>query len=1042
MRRIEFEMQSFHERKQENDHFGSTKLVAVDPSGDEILTLGEDDRLLNCFITESITLSSAHDLKILDGKNVNSFCFLSQSTTFLVAVENKIFSFNWPKCDIQKVIYEHDNEINLICATSSEDIVAISDDKNDVILLKYSGQNQYKLIQKVFSSPNSKIAWIDFGPLCDSLAIFTNDFSLTVINSKNYETIFTEKTTSFCLPCFTSQSDLLYLNDGKIISISQISKNSAVFQNKNHNPEITAIISSHSSNHIATYDTKGTITVSKYERSAFNYSREPDFDSPQELPFVLSIEHPSSKLTSLFWRYDIIASGDEEGALYFWEGVAGIPKPTHNQDQEAKSEDSKKSSNNTHKKKKGLSFIESLTAPVDPSRARKEDDEEVSLSEDEETISTKKKSKAQVAKPKKQPKKAKQQKKLTTKNFLQGEKISEDDDESEMEDFIESKEEFEERIKKNAPEPEPEPEPEFAFLESETSSDHDVDLDLILSPEEREKIQHQREEEEEKYEKMISEKLQSGISSDMDGENMDDLDDDDELDSFEFDHVFMPGNNDYFVGNRRYLCWNYYAAILLRKDREDETKTEIDIHTFFDDKTRSIPNINKYSLASIDENGIIFASKTDVFYEHHKTWAPDKTTSLQFHNEKVTLVACGEEWFAVATDTPSIRLFTSAGLEIGIIPIPLSCQVMVGRGKYLFYAHPNGSDLEYSIISVLKNEIVINNHIISVIRPIKWVGFDNNNKIYIQDRNNVIFILSKDFSWQWIPVLDLKDYFDTTTNNYWVVKAQDEVIYGVPLRSQRSPATYPIPKLHSLDTHLMTFDTEVRPWLAKKTIQDASKQKTDAELLKIFPSAIQSDHEFRAYHIAGQMKTNMARKFVVGYADKHNASIVADKLTGTDSKPQKKVLTISRENSEENRKRATPSRSSSTEQTVYVRKARNTTQPFQHPEYQTNQEDEAENENNDSEETAEKVENENENENESAEEEENNGLPGVTNSLFEALKKLGSKPTSIIAAKNDNGRDIVPKKKAAKKRSEPIVHRKRPRKTKKNDTSDFRPLFQ
>lgn len=1030
-------MEPFREQKQENDHFGSTKLVSVDPFGNEILTLGEDDHLLNCFIAETVQLSSAHDLKILNGKNISSFCFLQQSYIFLVSAENHIYSFNWPKCDVQKLLYEHGDEIDLICATSSENIIAFSDVNNDIYFLKHSGQNQYQLIQKVFSSPNSKIAWIDFGPLCDTFAVYTKDLTITTINNKSFETIFIEKTSSFCLPCFTCQSDLMFVKDGKIVSISQINHNSAVFQNeKDTNFDIVALIPSISSKHIATCDSNGTITVSKYDRSIFNYSSEPNFDSPQELPFILKIEHPSSKLTTFNWRYDIIAAGDEEGALYFWEGIANIPKyiseeKISNDFYEDETTPSKKQTTATtttlksstkSKKKKTMSLIESLTAPVDPSRARKTKDED-SLSEAEEPTSTKSK----TSKSKKPERKTKQQKnaKLTPKKFIQTEKVSDDDDESEMEGFIETREEFEERIKQNAPEPEPEPEILPEFLPSESSSDHEIDIEPYLTPEQREKLHRHREEEEMLENASKEDHLNSEVSSDIDNENIEDIEDDEE---FEFDHVFMPGNNDNFVGNRRYMCWNHYAAVLLRRDRDDESKTEIDIHTLSDGKTRSIPNLNRYSLASIDENGIILASQTEVYYEHHKTWAPDKTTSIPFTSEKINLVACGFEWFAVSTNAPCIHLFTSAGLEINMIMLPLSCIFMVGRGKYLFYAFPNGDNVEFAVVSVLKSRTVVSDRSICGIRPIKWVGIDNENKIYIQDRTNIVYMLSKDFSWQWIPMLDMKEYFDTTTTGFWIVKAEDDQIFGVPLRSQRSPATYPIPRLHQLDTHIMTLDTEVRPWLLRKAMPGDKKQREDAELLKIFPSALQHDQEFRAYHIAKQMKTDKARKFVIGYADKSNASIVSDKLIGVDSKPQKKIFTIQRENSADERKKNAPSRSFSIDQVIYVRKSKNeTTQPKKIENEDVNENDE----------------NEQEELNEEEDDDENEKKPAVNN-LFEALKRLGSKPTSLIVSRNDSSFDLgkTKTKPKPKKKSDPIVQRKRPRKAKNNDTTSFQPLFQ
>ena len=234
---------------------------------------------------------------------------------------------------------------------------------------------------------------------------------------------------------------------------------------------------------------------------------------------------------------------------------------------------------------------------------------------------------------------------------------------------------------------------------------------------------HPNEEEEKNEDNIVD-------SSDLSEEDINDFSDFDE----EITFPFMPGNNDKFVGNRRYLAWNYYAAALLRRKQDDST--EIDIHTMEDGKIRTISNLYNFNLFAIDEFGYVGASTSTLIYTHHKSWAPDNVTTLSFDNESIKLVACGEEWFAVATDSHYIRTFTSAGLELDIIQIPYSCTVMIGRGKYLFYAC--GKDLEFSMISVLKNKIVVQGSI-PIMQPMKWIGFDENNEVYVQDRMNVSY---------------------------------------------------------------------------------------------------------------------------------------------------------------------------------------------------------------------------------------------------------------------------------------------------------------
>lgn len=993
---------TYKERGIDSDHFGATKLASFDPSGDELLSLGEDDHLLNFFFTESLSVTSIHDLSIIGTKNINFFCFLDQSSTLLIAAENEVFSYQWPNGTI-KSIYQHQNEITLICATSNEKHFCICDDKNDIFIFELCGNKDCELIQKIFSSSSHKVAWIGFGPLCDTFALVTEEPAIFEIECNDFEVIFSEKaeTNEVCIPCFTRQSDFVFRQKDFIVALSQIHHNIAVFKLDKDNANIAYIAASKYTDHIAIFDSMGTITISPFDHSLYKFETEPDFDSPQVLQSLVSINYASSRITSLSWGFGSLVAGDEDGGLRLFERLVQCEKPPE--------------TNEAHIEKpkniRALTLIEQLNT-VDPSRIHRK-------SEESTTHTTKKTPSKQTKKTKKNPKSTSKNSKLTISQFKKTEKISDDDDNSEMSDFIESKEEFEERIKNLAPEPEPKaPESEISEEpESESSSDHEIDFEQYLTEEQKAKLQSRRQEEEEQNEPVDDNPIDLEPFSDAE-ESDDDLND---IDGFEFDNTFMPSNNEHFVGNRRYMCYNDYAAILLRHDKEDETKTEIDIHRSSDGQIRSIMNPYKFRMATIDEYGMVLASDSDLLYEHHESWAPDKTTMLTFDKDKILLVASGNGWFAVATNAPSIVLYTSAGLELGIINLPLTCITMTGRGKFLFYVTSDGNDILANVVSVVKNKILIENQIISAFRPIKWVGFDNQNRIFLQDKRNIVYMLSKDFSWKWIPVLDLTQHFDTITTNYYMVKIEDNQVFGIPLRSQRSPLTYPIPRPHRLDMDIMTRDPEVRPWLSN-VIQPQSKiQRGDAELVKMYASAIASDHEYRAYDIAQELKTKKTRKFAVGYADNNGASIVSDKLTGVDRKRQRKVVILGGIAPENHGKRKLPTRSSSEDAVVYVRKSKHAQiRP------QANLEEIQKPENNDN--TEEEEEDEMEN-------------TAVSNSLFEALKSLGSKTTQQASSRNESITDIRPKPKS-KKRLEPIVKKKTTRKKKADEPSSFMPLFQ
>jgi hypothetical protein len=285
----------------------------------------------------------------------------------------------------------------------------------------------------------------------------------------------------------------------------------------------------------------------------------------------------------------------------------------------------------------------------------------------------------------------------------------------------------------------------------------------------------------------------------------------------------------------------------------------------------------------MDQHGLVLASPTEAVYSHAATWAPDGSATVSFaRRENVRLVACGEEWFAVATSAPCVRIFTSAGMELAVLMLPVNVVVMVGRENLLFYAF--GKDLAFSVIDIPSRREVAHGTM-SVAQPLRWVGIAMDLSVVCVDYADIAHKLARDFHWQWVPVCQLEKSYDHETTGFWCVYAGEELLYGVPLRATKSPATYPLPACKHLTLTPQTFAPSLRPWLtlqmgASLGHRISAKQK-DRELIKLLPVALKEEQELRAVEIARLLKTKQVREFVVPFVDRQGVPRVGDHLTGT-----------------------------------------------------------------------------------------------------------------------------------------------------------------
>lgn len=830
-------------------HFGSIRKTAFDPMNDTVISLGEDDCLIQLFSASDLSVFSNNSNDAISNIKIRDFCFDKRWMGIYIVGENKkLLYFSWPSCSNATELFHFDNELSLISISKSEDFALVSDGNRVYLLKLFKDKDVRCELVKIVYETEDHVDWIGFDPKNPIFVVFDSNKKLTAFETTSCNVIQEIKimqTTGKCLPCFTRKSDLI-IAENEMIRVINFHKNqSLIMKYDDITPEITLIASSNS-DYIVTVTKNNELIISEFDRSLFIYSENPQ--KTQILSIITKTKLNCENLTSINWCGNNVAAGDEEGTLHFWKFNFNI-KPVKKQKENIVSEKQK-------------DIIQSLNQTIIKKKEISEDESLEEISEEEERPKTIIK---QENKKKKTNKKTKETKetKLKAKDFyLHNEEVSDEYDDSDH--FIENNDDFEERINQITPKS-----PPLHFEEeSFSSSDHEIDITEYLPKKEEESNQEENEE----------------TSSDSYDDNLD------VSDIFQdVTFPFMPGNCDSFLGNRRYLCWNDYAAVLLRQ--ENDGSQEIDIHKS-DGKIESISNFNHFTIVAIDEYGMIGASESTLVYRHHKTWAPDNETSFTFDKEKIKLVACGKEWFSLATNTPCIRIFTSAGLEITDINIPFQCTVMIGRDKYLFYAY--GPSLTFQIFDIEKLKVVVEGTI-TVKQPLKWIYITTDFTVFVQDDYNIIYKLTKDFSFGWVPVADLNESSDKDVDGFWPVKVDDTFVYYVPLIGTICPPTNPIPNPHKIETSILVYDKKVKNWLVKQINTGIKKHqqrtKLDAELLKLYSEAIQKEQYFKAFQIAHMFKTKKVRQFIIKYADESNARIVSDKLTGKIKQTKSKHFT-------------------------------------------------------------------------------------------------------------------------------------------------------
>ena len=351
---------------------------------------------------------------------------------------------------------------------------------------------------------------------------------------------------------------------------------------------------------------------------------------------------------------------------------------------------------------------------------------------------------------------------------------------------------------------------------------------------------------------------------------------------------FVPGSYNQPNDKAHILCWNGEGSIVgYTNDLNNDEYDYIEIRPYGDSEfsVKKITEANNIILGTIDENGYMLAQSHSVLYHKNKTYGPEANIEINFpFVEEVRMIAIGEIFFAVATATNFLHIFTNSGLEISVIALNGRIISMSGYKNLLFVVSGNH---KFELFDVFSHKSVVKGFL-PIYSPLRWIGFNKyNNSIIVEGGNYIVYSLSYTEGIKWTPIVDLKSYFKNGITHFFIVEVYKTQVSGVFLENESSPIqTNPIPEqINNIDFDPPTIDSQFKQFIVSLINYENAENKEkeakrfDQKLLQEFDEALNQNKLLLSYQIAQQLKTSIGIDLAIRISDQRGQTTVSERLT-------------------------------------------------------------------------------------------------------------------------------------------------------------------
>lgn len=373
---------------------------------------------------------------------------------------------------------------------------------------------------------------------------------------------------------------------------------------------------------------------------------------------------------------------------------------------------------------------------------------------------------------------------------------------------------------------------------------------------------------------------------------------------------------------RRWLAYDGRGAISSRAD-EGFHVVECTLHDTSISRKRP-PLLNDFfgfSLAALGDKGPFYASKASrdapsmLVYRPPESWAPnaDWTVSLPAGEDAVA-VAAGRSFCAVATSRHLLRLFSLAGLQIGVLSMEGPAVALTARGHSLALvwhsAHPQGKQQHLSAAVwdlAEQTQVAAGRLPLAPGSVLTWLGFTDAGALAAYDSEGVMRVRTPDYGGTWAPVFDsaaTRAERESTSEVYWPVSLSSaEMVVIVCSTTRPFPSVVPPPVLSTLPLRVPTVGGETGGGDAAESDMlllglqlscvracaqadeaaaadaEQAEKELDGALLKLYHAALKTNRLPRALGIAGRMGIAHSLEGALKLANHYRVPALADKIS-------------------------------------------------------------------------------------------------------------------------------------------------------------------
>lgn len=327
-------------------------------------------------------------------------------------------------------------------------------------------------------------------------------------------------------------------------------------------------------------------------------------------------------------------------------------------------------------------------------------------------------------------------------------------------------------------------------------------------------------------------------------------------------------------------------------DQETHNVVNVEFHDTSARRGYHFSDQNKYSMASLGEQGIAYAAPSDkdlgtpsvVHYRPYDSWgsSAEWTVNLLDGEEPVAIAAGGPTngmgAVVVATSRGFVRFFSAGGIQRYMWRLGEDVVTMVAGKESVLIVHREGGttldgcqNLHYSLLDIDSYDVVQEGRVPLPRKvTLTWAGFNNLGAPVIYDSEGLLSVLDRfrrPGQARWVPLFDAEMLRDAAKKEtYWPVGVTDSHFNCVILKGAEKEPWFPRPLIQELSLRmpLLGLDNaqaQLEESVARSSVEfnltaEPSRERTvniDKELLQLVQGACKADQLARALDLTRLM---------------------------------------------------------------------------------------------------------------------------------------------------------------------------------------------